>query len=829
MNRKKYVAVVLSFIMAVSMTGPLMSSKVEASAVKSSNPVFKPAALNKVNLTSKSYLSVSDVQFYNVKNDKVVYYTVTIQNNDTKSLNLMDYWFNIKSNTGEKYPIQLLGLAEKKDNLIVPNTSKTFKIYTKVNSKLNLYNLSLNVIKWDFSVPGFERSIGKVTIPTTYSNVTPIGSYKNIQDGDKKVQTIASSLQLVNIADKLEAQMTFYIRNTGDTTLLLNNYNYYLKTSTNKYYQLESEIKELSIAPGENKAVVLYAKLPLTASKEKFQLFISSVEGTENKVELPVGYYAMMFKSKLNSTVAAGKPGLITVQGQSISTQVNNTMVDTNSEYHNITMTYKMENKGKNPVSLPKNQYQLMTKDQLLYPLTIAEEVATELLPNLSKEIVLTASIPANTSLDGLKLVIKKTKEENKTNDYLIAQYQVPPTNTTTGSNKTTYVSKQGVYEVSMSGVERLPWDKDDLVNTKVTIKNVGNKMQPVPSLKPTVWLNGVKLDEKLVQLLDVQGEVGLEVGKSTEYILTTKVANDSKFNNAKIQLSEIIDGKPVNNVGYFVVATQDTKLPIVKSNEYYLANQPGTKASLTALDSNTYIGKNTNVINSVFSFKNTGDRYIQLPQLKAYYITPDSTYIPAQVNSVEQEISPNGLALLSINADVPGKYNSKDLKLMVGQGITNGKYATGKDKSDGYVAASILELPKENNDKVNLFTPIDIRPYTFKINKISANKSGLSNIGEVKLDFNYDLSQYNPYEGTNNVHKLVFQVEYNGKKIDKVFEINNGSGTLALGDKVAETFMINDIAFDTIEHSGFTLNIYDEVQGARKLLISHKVYSFTS
>lgn len=820
-------SIIVATILSLTMVGTLnlyLSNTTTASAkTTNAQSAYKPQAFQKVNLTSKSYLEIDDIQFYHVKNEKYVYYTVTVHNKDSKSLNLLDYWFKINSNTGEKYNVQLMGITDKKDNNIQANTSKTFKIYTKVNSKLNYYNLSLSVIKWDFTVPGFERVIGKINTPSSYNNSTPIGKSRIIGTNQDLVTT-ASALQLVEVGNVTESKLDLYVENKGDSTISLDQYKYYLRTNKNQYYTFEMIDGINKLLPGEKRKISLYTKLPQNSLKASYQLFISEETNTEQKVETPVAYYTLMIRDQKNALTGVDKEYLLNVSNQQVSTKVTNTMIDKTDEYNNVTITYELTNKGKASVKVPQYQYSALTDGSTLYPFQ-AETIEGELLPSETKEVTMTTSIPADKSVDHLKLIVKRAADEGKANDYLIAQYLIPDTKPVYSNNKATYINKQGSYEVTIENFERLPWDTQDIVNASIKIKNIGSKTQPMPKLAATTWFSGVKVESKDIHMLAVDESIGLEPGQTSEMILTTKVSSEATFKDARIKLSEVVNDKPVSTVGNFVVSEENAKLPtyLPGSTVYYQLNQPGIKAELNVLENNTYNGSTNNTLSTLLTYRNTGSRYSELPSIQAYYYVEGGVQIPAKVSVVEGEVGPDSAHLISITAEVPKRYNASDFKLLVGQGIAEGKYVTGKNKADGYVNAALLGLTEEQDKVKTLFEALELRPYTFKINKINAHRT----FGQVRFDFEYNMSEYNPFDSILNKRKLVFELEFNGKKYSKAYELGEGNSNLSVGNNIKETIQVEDPNMEGIASAGFLLNVYEEVNGARKLLIQHDIYSY--
>ncbi|MBD8498237.1 hypothetical protein [Paenibacillus arenosi] len=845
-SSKKLMISLLSFSMVGALYSPLLlPSNGQVMAAQKNVAVqqpFKPSQLNKVKLSATSYLEVNEVQFYHVEGDKNVYFTVTVHNQGSKSLSLMDYWFSIRSNQGNKYPIQLMGLTEKKDNIVPAKSKKTFKIHAKVDSKLNLSDLKLSVIKWDFSLSNgsFERVIGSVSIPKNYAYITPVGKQREIKQGQNTLVTSASNLELTTVGNHVQASLTVDIKNTSNSAVNLDSLKFYLRTNTNRYYVLDADQSKKSLLPGESARIKFYSKLPTDLKKATYQLFIAeeagagTVTGTDApkaSASLPLSYNHLKTIDTRGSVTLKGQSYKLLVENQFVDTKISNVMVDTNSEYHNVTISYAMKNMGKTAIKKPKLQFELLTNVDTSYPVqagpTDTPEGNTNLLPGVTEEATITASIPASVSLSNMKLTVKRVADENKNNDYLLAQYMVPDTTSVTTESKATYVNKQGTYEVNVDNFERLPWDSKDIINTTITIKNTGKNTQPLPKFAMTAWLSGVKVDSKDIQLLHVDGAIGLKPGESAKIIATSKVSSDSKFENAKIRLSEIVDDKPISTIGNFMIKAADADLPTYDpaSTAYYTLTQPGVEAQMNVLETNVYEGKNTNVIRSLLSYRNTGERYSKLPNVVAYYYeTSTGVQIPAKLTLSDKEVTPDGVNLISITADIPKKYKASDLKLLVGQGISEGKYITGTTKADSYVNGAFLSLTDDKRESKLLFEVLDLRPFEFKFNKIFARSS---NGDQVDFNFEYTLKQNNPFEEMLVDRNLVIEIEYNGNKFSQSYKLGEGNGSLAVGDKISKSFAVDDYAMKGVGSSGFKLNVYDELNGAKKLLMSHRVNNF--
>ncbi|KRE44463.1 hypothetical protein [Paenibacillus sp. Soil522] len=276
----------------------LMVLVVMLSAVPSSfAAATAEAAVNKkVYITKASYVQLIDANLIPSSSGATASFTFTFYNGDSKDLILNDYWARLRSVGGTKYTLTLLDQTKKK---IAPKSSATLTFYSQVGSKASLDQLVINIIKFDFSVSGYERTVAKYTFPKGYSNFVKAGGFKTILVNNSNVNVRIDQINVRKKDKNYEFNLSYVVRNTSRFGVTLPQYNYYVQTSAGLYkLSLKNKTDEtLLLEPTVLNAVRLTGSIPSTLAITGWKLIITDNAGAEaNKVELPVVTLDIPFK-----------------------------------------------------------------------------------------------------------------------------------------------------------------------------------------------------------------------------------------------------------------------------------------------------------------------------------------------------------------------------------------------------------------------------------------------------------------------------------------------------------------------------------------------------
>jgi hypothetical protein len=169
-------------------------------------------------------------------------------------------------------------------------------------------------------------------------------------------------------------------------------------------------------------------------------------------------------------------------------------------------------------------------------------------------------------------------------------------------------------------------------------------------------------------------------------------------------------------------------------------------------------------------------------------------------------------------------------MNLLIGEAVKDGKLAVGEDKPDSYIKPFAFWLPKENTEVKTVLKDVKLYPYTISLDHIATT---LEN-SKITLKFNYEMVKDGLVATNPEGHRLIisFQDDQGNKAFEKAFEVKDFE---KLDDSESELRMGKHSSFKIYEDDpdliyrvsflkGFTLSIYDEFQGQRKLLASQKI-----
>jgi hypothetical protein len=280
------VSLFVAFVMLLSAIPVSFAASTTASSIN-----------KKVYVTKASYVQLTDASLVPSANGATASFTFEFYNGDSTAINLVDYWARLKSKSGTKYTLTLLDKANKKT--ISPKSSTTLTFYSAVGSKVTLDQLILNFVKFDFSVSGYEKTIGSFTFPSGYSNDVKLGGYKTVKVSSSNVNMRVDQNTVSKTTDYYNVNLSFVARNTSQFGVAIPEYNYYLKTSSGLYKLKLKNTSDsnLTLEPAVLNSIRLTGSIPNTVATSGWKLVITQKVGSadSSQVELPVASFMVPF------------------------------------------------------------------------------------------------------------------------------------------------------------------------------------------------------------------------------------------------------------------------------------------------------------------------------------------------------------------------------------------------------------------------------------------------------------------------------------------------------------------------------------------------------
>jgi hypothetical protein len=682
--------------------------------------IFDIPSIGSVSINDSSYFELKDVRLTPGSDSNLVTFTVKAVNGGSTDIQFIDYWVRLQSTTGARFTVNVMP-QDKDKNIIPSGGTQEIQFYANITPSLTLADLQFNVIRWDFSAADYQRSLGTLSVPETYTTVAPVDSKANFK---------------IN------------------------------KTSMQGY------IKKSHVSKNE-----------------------------ENYL-----------------------PSLLLV----------------------------LENTDTRSLKLPALNFMIRTQDGLLYPLQAAGiNENTTIDPLMTKEITLSGKLPRSISEEGWQLVVTQAANtgENANLNVAVAEFAVPQS---TGDQLSTekeqsFSNEDGTYVAKLESIQRVPWEDEDLLAAAISLKTKDNQSLPLPNLTGYMELDdSVRVDIKVIQTDNV---IGVQPNKEVHLQLLGRIPYTYEFSTLTVYLQES-DGNnggsgnggsqsgTVTDLVAFKLDSSLDSVPLVNAHEHYQIGGIGRSGNYTIHSIQTFPGKSSDVVTAQVEVQNLEKRANELSKLVAHFKGSDGTVYPATISEIKSKISPSGKALLYVWANVAKDQAPNITQLIVGEGITEGKYTQGDAQPDSYVNAVSFFLPKEQTNVPNSIKDIEIFPYTLSLSRVGTSVEIGQTTSNVKVSFDYNLEKNSQYVVNPEDYKIVVEMaDLDGLAtlsktldIEKSAQGQNDNNTdnqsvLKIGENKMEYYLTDsDFIYKTRSLKKYKLNIYQLFQGEKKLIASKEL-----
>ncbi|MGO4497696.1 hypothetical protein AB4114_17605 [Paenibacillus sp. 2RAB27] len=644
------------------------------------------------------------------------------------------------------------------------------------------------------------------------------------------------------------ATFTISIHNEGSSELQFIDYWVRLKSKSGNQFSarlLPADKDKNRVAPGSTTDITFYATVNTSTNLQDLVVQFIKWDFNQANFERVLGEVAV--PDDYTDVTPADLASVISVGGTNVKASIKKFVSNKNEKYHVPTVYVSLENVGSHTVTIPAYLFSIRTSEGLLYPMEAKGLKDLQINPKETKDIQLSGSIPVTVAADAWQLAVAETIPDLKLN-VAVANFQLPAVSQPEGGSvgkAYTFTSKSGVYTTELNGLHRLPWEDQDLLTADLTLSNKGEESLPIPKLSGYFLLDdAVKIDAKLIQTAKV---IGLGAGASVNLQIAGKVPYTYEFSRIKLVLQENEGETPGTGTGTSTGSTTATDvlefstqaelqaIPFIGMGQFYTSNDIGRKAKYGVRSVSTYEDKTNIMYSAMVEATNLEKRFTNVSKLVANFRSSDGTVFPANVVEVKNKISPTGKALLNVWASVPKGFSTTNMNLLLGEAVSEGKLSEGeKSVPDSYVNPIAYWLPDEKTNAATTLKNVDLFPYTISIDKIGTSISD----GVFTLQFNYELTKEKMTEINTEGHNLLLVFEDGGeikrfeKRFDfKDFDVINGDSTadedskIRLGKRNNFKISIPDpgLIYNTKFLQKYTLSIYDEFQGQRKLLATQK------
>ena len=249
-----------------------------------------PASLGTVNLKSNVTAELKNLQAMTSGKQQVVSFTLNVQNGSNTAVNFIDYWVEVRTASGAKLSVQLDSQAQKN---IPAKTSRDFTFIAKAENGIELKDLIIQVIEWDFDAPDHKRVLAEIKVPESYQPVTPAGIGRLLSLGDVETSLYVKQAVIGRSDQYYKPDVRMVLKNEGKSTVELPDIKFFIQTSEGLIYPLQaSGIKGTTLDPLMEKEFQMTASIPIQVSEQGWRIVVA-IPFNEGKEHISVAQFEL--------------------------------------------------------------------------------------------------------------------------------------------------------------------------------------------------------------------------------------------------------------------------------------------------------------------------------------------------------------------------------------------------------------------------------------------------------------------------------------------------------------------------------------------------------
>jgi len=813
-------AVVAAAALLTTSGVPAFAANGGTTAAVQSGSVVTPKIIQ---LNKTSQLFIRNVYMLNQTKGKVMAFTATVTNNGSSELDLSDYMIRVKTKTGKTFKA-VLTESDSKISSIPAQTSQNLNYYALIDQQTKTEDILFEIVMWDFGAQNYERQLGVVGYPFSYSeNVQPFKD-KVLLYGNTKLRAAIKQVMINRDESHSYVTINFLLENVGFQSTDLSKARFALQTESMTVFELDAgDLGQITIQPQERKIITLNAQIPIAVAGRKMNL-VGAIEDAANGVRVPLGSFEMPHV-QVSQATPAGQPKLLYVGGNPITQTLGQAFTSESDKGKSIVMEYTFLNESAAAVTLPDLEFTLKDHEGTSYPLAYELE-DKRLLPKIDKTVTLTGEIPSSLNPDSLQLIVRTASSGGK-NGALVGIFNVK-TGSDQGNVQSAFVHNG--YEVKVNAIQRIPSNVTDIVAADLLIKNNTAQYKAVPAYSGYFIINGVKVSAESRKVA-LDNSINIAPGETYNLVVYTRIPYTTRVDTIQFALTDGEDAQQAKTL-YRFTSNGIGDIPKKPMDAVYAIDGAGRRSAVNIYKAGLYDNDKEKVFYVELDYENKENRAGTIVPISGYVSNADGEIHELKFSNYTEKLKAGGKVILSGWAILPDGYDDEDVSLVIGQSVAGSAPEDGNAPPDSVtVKAEGFELPKDKlaGTQTGL---IDIPFHQYRVSMrnifLNLGVSPMSNqIDQLTLNFNYDLGRAAESRETAETHKLILEIvnqDTNKAAFSAEFAFDTLPGTdepkEGTGFSKTITFQDSDITSKIRTYSTYVLNVYDQI-GEQKIRLA--------
>lgn len=801
-NSSYYKVIIIALSLCLLLPGSFLGSQQAAEAATS------------VNLSSGVTVSLYDAQLVKDESGKLATYTLIIENNSSKSVQLIDYWAKIKGSNNKAYVTKLI-TEDKAKKVVIPNSTTYLTYYAYVDEKEQLTDLKIDMIRWDFGVNNYESVVGQ--IKSANNGVTAYKKAEETNINKSLLNMLIGTYKMYSDEKYSYINVELSMRNKGNSTVDMKAVGYYLSDGKGALIPLVTSVTEPTLKPQERKSILLTATVAKNFAKDNASIIVM-YKDEEGGMNLPRITFALPTLKDTTAT-KANTATTYQVNGSEIAVTVKDSKLSYVEGKAFLDTVITLENKSSKKLTMPKFEYYIKTQQGYLYPLLLPEEKEVNLLPKIVQQLDLHGEIPSNVDLTKSQFVVFLRNADDTSSNFL-GNFKI---SVGTSSEPTKPASNSVTYEknlVEQVSLQRVPNGMNDLLIAEFKITNKGTKSQAQLALNGQFQIDGVKLSEESTKIVSIDRLLAVAPNQSYRIVTYTEIPYSQSAKDIMFNMTEK-STTGAKSIHTFKVSSM-TSAKLLGSNESYKIDTTGGRGEVNIVNSQIFNGTQTDMFFAQLEYENKEQRTSIPSKLRGYIENSKEDIVELNVKNYESKILPNGKVVLNVWAVIPKNYESQKLNIYIGESVNTSDELTNVMINPAYTQYVYKEDKPATSLKDLSFMQYDVSLYNFYA-QLGSSDDGSAD--KIVLNFDYDLKLRDGAPAYSDAQSIVIEYvdpQVSTVKFSKSFAIGDGEeGSLQLGTLKNLEFSYSSPVIQALTLSNYKVNVYVQYQNHKKLIAS--------
>jgi hypothetical protein len=420
-RRRKRAPIIMTALLAAVLIGSAAAPA--AAFADGSGAAASAPALGRVELSGNSYAEVKQVNLLSDQNGKIVTFTLSVTNNGAKDISFIDYWVRLLNKSGAQFTVKMMP-QDKDKNTVPAGSTQELSFYAGVNEATSLNDLKFRIIKWDFTLDNFERTLGEIPVPDGFTNVTPAGGFQIVKLSGTNVKMTASKFTLGKNEKYSLPNVTLTLENVDNHSLTVPAYQFAVRTAEGYTYPMEAKgLKDLVVNPQETKDITLAGSVPASVSTEGWQLVVTQ-NLADLKLNVPIAFFALPAVASQGGS-GAGEEVQFTDESGLYTAKLNGMYRLPWEDQDILTADLTLANNGSESLPIPNmTGYFLLDGAVKVDAKVVTPAKVLGLANGGSVGLQMAAKVPYTYEFSRLKLVLQEKTSDDKTDDVL--EFETP-------------------------------------------------------------------------------------------------------------------------------------------------------------------------------------------------------------------------------------------------------------------------------------------------------------------------------------------------------------------------------------------------------------------